>query len=54
MRTIDGLGDWLGWTADTRFDAEECARRIAADMGVPRERLIVRPANDRGWEVFWR
>jgi hypothetical protein len=47
--------DWslyLGWTAGNRRDAEEFARQVAAENGLTRAALIVRPA-PCGFDV-WR
>lgn len=50
--TITDWSDYLGWTAGTRRDAEEFAHQVAAENGLTRADLMIRPA-PCGFDV-WR
>ena len=45
--------DFIGWTCGTRLDAEDFAREVAADHGLTRSQVVIRPA-EYGWDVFAR
>lgn len=43
----------LAWTAGSRRDAEQTARAVAEQHGVPRASLRIRPSFDgNGWEIW--